>query len=93
MRAYVSPTRSGPEGSSRNEFRPGRCPVFHAQSRRPDRGTPPAQGLSAAARRALMDDTPLPADDTAAGEALMPGLDLPQTAPDPELVEPSLRRD
>lgn len=30
-----------------------------------------------------MDDTPLPADDTAAGEALMPGLDLPQTAPDP----------
>jgi len=31
-----------------------------------------------------MDDTPLPADDTGAGDALMPGLDLPETAaPDP----------
>ena len=30
-----------------------------------------------------MDDTPLPNDDTGAGDALMPGLDLPETAPDP----------
>jgi DNA polymerase-3 subunit gamma/tau len=30
-----------------------------------------------------MDDTPLPTDDTGAGDALMPGLDLPETAPDP----------
>ena len=28
-----------------------------------------------------MDDTPLPADDTGADDALMPGLDLPQAAP------------
>jgi DNA polymerase III subunit gamma/tau len=30
-----------------------------------------------------MDDTPLPTDDAGAGDVLMPGLDLPQTAPDP----------
>jgi len=29
MRAYASPTRSGPEGSSRNEPRLGRCPASH----------------------------------------------------------------
>src|SRR5690625_1930327 len=28
-RADNSPTRSGPEGSSRNEFRSGRCPASH----------------------------------------------------------------
>ncbi|WP_300544824.1 DNA polymerase III subunit gamma/tau [Maricaulis sp.] len=30
-----------------------------------------------------MDDTPLPAEDTGASDALMPGLDLPETAPGP----------
>jgi DNA polymerase-3 subunit gamma/tau len=34
-------------------------------------------------RQDVMDDTPLPAEDTGATEALMPGLDLPATGPTP----------
>ena len=40
-RAGASPTRSGPEGSSRNGTRLGRCPASHLQS---GQGTAPRQG-------------------------------------------------
>src|SRR5690606_36586252 len=67
-RTSPSPTRSGPEGSSRNEFRSGRCPVSHL--------IPATQVLKE--RAISMDDS---VENLASGEEVPPHKPDPATEP------------